>query len=39
MKKVMLCSLVAGMGMLANAAALDWKYTSTSAEYTAGYQE
>ena len=38
MKKIMLCSLVAGMGMLANAAALEWQYTSTQAEYTAGYQ-
>jgi len=38
MKKIMLCGLVAGMGMLANAAALDWKYTSTKAEYEAGYQ-
>ena len=38
MKQVMLCGLVAGMGMLANAAALDWQYTSTKTEYEAGYQ-
>ena len=38
MKKIMFCGLVAGMGMFANAAMMDWKYTSTKAEYEAGYE-